>query len=237
MITERCEWQYAGAPVYQLPNGVTRGIQEMPPLLVDADPEADTATSATHPHAEPAQLTLVLCAVSEPLAEAWDAAADGRPDVRVHRGSVLDVNAEAVVSPANSFGWMRGGVDAVYAQAFPAIEQQVRSAVLAYHGGELPVGEALIVPTGSPAPEWLISAPTMRQPGEQLPPDTVHPYLAARAVLRLWRDGKLDHGAPVRSAVRTIALPGMGTGVGGVSPRTCARQVIAAWDEVIGQPA
>ena len=202
-----------------------------------ADPEADTATSATDPQPEPAPLTLVLCAVSEPLAQAWDAAIDRRPDIRVHRGSVLEVPAQAVVSPANSFGWMRGGIDAVYAQAFPAIEQQVRSAVLAYHGGELPVGEALIVPTGVPAPEWLISAPTMRQPGEQLPPDTVHPFLAVRAVLRLWRDGTLDHGEAVRDVVRTIALPGMGTGVGGVSPETCARQVIAAWDEVIGQRA
>ena len=199
-----------------------------------ADPEADTATSATDPNTDPAPLTLVLCAVSEPLADAWDAAVDGRPDVLVHRGSVLEVRAEAVVSPANSYGWMRGGIDAVYAKAFPAIEQQVRSAVLAYHGGELPVGEALIVPTGAPAPEWLICAPTMREPGELLPPDTVHPYLAARAVLRLWRDGTLDHGEPVRAAVHTIALPGMGTGVGGVSPQTCARQVIAAWDEVIG---
>ncbi|HEV2781812.1 MAG TPA: macro domain-containing protein [Actinophytocola sp.] len=179
-------------------------------------------------------MTLVLCAVSEPLAEAWDAATGGRPDVSVHRGSVLDVPAQAVVSPANSLGWMRGGVDAVYAQAFPAVEQRVRSAVLAYHGGELPVGEALIVPTGVAAPEWLISAPTMRVPGERLPPDTVHPYLAARAVFRLWLEGTLEHGDPVRSVVQTIALPGMGTGIGGVSPQTCARQVIAAWDEVFG---
>jgi O-acetyl-ADP-ribose deacetylase (regulator of RNase III) len=201
---------------------------------VTANPEADTATSATEPRHEPAPLRLVLCAVSEPLAEAWDAAARGRPDIAVHRGSVLEVPAEAVVSPANSFGWMRGGVDAVYAQAFPAVEQRVRSAVLAYHGGELPVGEALIVPTGVAAPEWLIAAPTMRSPGERLPPDTVHPFLATRAVLRLWRDGTLEHGDPVRSAVHTIALPGMGTGVGGVSPQTCARQVIAAWDEVLG---
>jgi O-acetyl-ADP-ribose deacetylase (regulator of RNase III) len=131
---------------------------------------------------------------------------------------------------------MRGGIDAVYAQNFPAVEQHVRSAVLAYHGGELPVGEALIVPTGAPAPPWLICAPTMRNPGELLPPDTVHPYLAARAVLRLWRDGSFDDGKPIRSTVKTIALPGMGTGVGGVAPQTCARQVIAAWDEVIGQP-
>jgi O-acetyl-ADP-ribose deacetylase (regulator of RNase III) len=203
--------------------------------VVTADPEADTTTSALDQRNDPAAapLTLVLCAVSEPLAQAWEAAIDGRPDVRVHRGSVLEVAAQAVVSPANSFGWMRGGIDAVYAQAFPAVEQHVRSAVLAYHGGELPVGEALIVPTGVSEPPWLICAPTMRNPGELLPPDTVHPYLAARAVLRLWRNGTLDDGEQVKSAVRTIALPGMGTGVGGVSPETCARQVLAAWDEVM----
>jgi O-acetyl-ADP-ribose deacetylase (regulator of RNase III) len=156
----------------------------------------------------------------------------GRPDVEVHRGSVLEVGAQAVVSPANSFGWMRGGIDAVYASTFPTIEQHVRSAVLAYHGGELPVGQALIVPTDVPSPAWLISAPTMREPGELLPPDTVHPYLAARAVFHLWRDGRLEDDRPVRKVVRTIALPGLGTGVGGVPPENCARQVMAAWDEV-----
>lgn len=166
------------------------------------------------------------------MAQAWEAAVDGRPDVRVHRGSTLEVPAQAVVSPANSYGWMRGGIDAVYAREFPSIEQHVRSAVLAYHGGELPVGQALIVPTDAAAPAWLISAPTMREPGELLPQDTVHPYLAARAVFRLWHDGRLEDDRPVREVVRTIALPGLGTGVGGVAPETCARQVMAAWDEV-----
>ncbi|SFA84764.1 O-acetyl-ADP-ribose deacetylase (regulator of RNase III), contains Macro domain [Amycolatopsis marina] len=176
---------------------------------------------------------LVLCAIDTPLAEAWqEALHQMRGRVRVHRGSALDVPAQAVVSPANSYGWMRGGIDAVYAQAFPEVEQNVRSEVLAYHGGELPIGEALVVPTGVPRPPWLISAPTMREPGEQLPPDTVHPYLAARAVFQLWRDGRLEQGTYVHQIVDTIAMPGLGTGVGGVSPRTCARQVCAAWDEV-----
>lgn len=178
--------------------------------------------------------TLVLCAVGDGLAAAWDGVIDsmtvGR--VRVHRGSVLDIAADAVVSPANSYGWMRGGIDAEYARAFPEVEQHVRSAILAYHGGELPIGEALVVPTGEPAPPWLISAPTMREPGEQLPADTVHPYLAARAVFLLWRDGKLDDGRAVRGVLSTIAMPGLGTGVGGLAPGTCAHQVAAAWSEV-----
>lgn len=177
------------------------------------------------------ELHLVLCALDEPLTSAWRDVAEGRTGISVHPGSVLDVHASAVVSPANSFGWMRGGIDGIYARAFPQVEQQVRSAVLAYHGGELPVGEALLVPTGEPAPKWLISAPTMRSPGEQLPADTVHPYLSARAVLRLWREGALEDGTPVRDIVRTIAMPGLGTGVGGAPPELCARQVAAAWDE------
>jgi O-acetyl-ADP-ribose deacetylase (regulator of RNase III) len=175
---------------------------------------------------------LVLCAVEEPLAQAWESVAAGRAGIKVHRGPVLDVAADAVVSPANSYGWMRGGVDAVFARAFPGIEQNVRSAVLAYHGGELPVGEALVVATGLSRPAWLISAPTMRRPGERLHAETVHPYLAARAALRLWRFGRLEDGTPMRAAVRTLAVPGLGTGVGGIDPYTCARQVAAAWDDV-----
>jgi O-acetyl-ADP-ribose deacetylase (regulator of RNase III) len=65
-----------------------------------------------------------------------------------------------------------------------------------------------------------------------LPPDTVHPYLAARAVFKLWRYGRLEDDRPVRAAVSTIAMPGLGTGIGGVPPEVCARQVMAAWDEV-----
>jgi O-acetyl-ADP-ribose deacetylase (regulator of RNase III) len=184
--------------------------------------------------AEP-ELRLILCALDEPLTAAWREISDGRDGLTTHRGSVLDLKVDAVVSPANSFGWMRGGIDAVYARAFPEVEQHVRSAVLAYHGGELPVGEALLVPTGEPSPGWLISAPTMREPGEQLPADTVHPYLAARAVLRLWSEGALEDGTPVRQVVRSVAMPGLGTGTGGASPGLCARQVAAAWDETFVQ--
>jgi O-acetyl-ADP-ribose deacetylase (regulator of RNase III) len=213
---------------------------------VTADSGTHAGHEGTHPPVSPRSPELVLCAVDEPLATAWTTAAErmttgaspltsrtgavaGR--VRVHRGSVLDVLAQAVVSPADSYGRMRGGVDAVYARAFPGVEQHVRSAVLAFHGGELPIGEAVIVPTGEAEPAWLISAPTVREPGEVLPADTVHPYLAARAVFLKWRDGVLDDG-PVRESVETIAMPGLGTGNGGVDPATCARQVAAAWDDV-----
>ena len=172
---------------------------------------------------------LVLCAREDDLLRAWRSVAP--PGVAVHGGSVLEVGADAVVSPANSFGWMRGGIDALYSREFPGIEDRVRSAILASHGGELPVGESEFVPTGVASPAWLISAPTMRHPGERLPADTVAPYLAARAVVRMWATGN-GPDSPVRELVRTIAMPGLGTGVGGVAAENCARQVVAAWSEV-----
>ncbi|HWE91417.1 MAG TPA: macro domain-containing protein [Pseudonocardiaceae bacterium] len=200
-------------------------------VVVTVDSPDTATTGARWPR-------VVLCSIAEPMAAQWQAVAAGRANVDVHRGSVLDVAADAAVSPANSYGLMRGGIDATYSDAWPGIEQRVRGAILALHGGELPVGEAVIVPTGAdptPGPAWLISAPTMREPSTVLPADTVHPYLAARAVFRLWRNGVLEDGRPVRSAVRSIAMPGLGTGVGGVPPEACAHQVAAAWDEVFGQ--
>jgi O-acetyl-ADP-ribose deacetylase (regulator of RNase III) len=182
----------------------------------------------------------VLSAVQGPLARAWREVAAQRPGIVVHEGSILEIGTDAVVSPANSFGLMRGGIDAVYSNAWPAIEQRVRSAILAFHGGELPVGEAVVVPTGAVKPGWLISAPTMRDPATELPVDTVHPYLAARAVFRMWESGRVEDGRPVRRVIRSIAIPGLGTGVGGVSASACARQVAAAWDELFadaGHPA
>src|SRR2546423_175438 len=119
-------------------------------------------------------MELVLVALDEPMASAWDTVAAGRIGVRVHRGSVTDLRVDGVVSPANSFGRMRGGIDGVYSRWLPGIEARVRAAIAAsYPAGdrgepELPVGSALIVPTGAVSPAWLISAPTMRLPGEQL---------------------------------------------------------------------
>ncbi len=179
-------------------------------------------------------LRLVLVAVDTPMADAWRALAATRPGLVVHEGSITDVDADAVVSPANSFGFMGGGIDAVYARWFPGISGQVRAASGADRGGELPVGEAVIVPTGAPRPAWLVSAPTMRRPGERLPPDGAAARAAATAVLRLWRDGSLPDGRRVREVVHTIALPGLGTGVRGLSPQVCAEQVGHALDEVFG---
>jgi len=177
---------------------------------------------------------VVLCSVNDAMTQAWQDIAANRPGVEVYQGSILEVGTDAVVSPANSFGLMRGGIDAVYSHAWPTIEQRVRSAVLAFHGGELPVGEASC--RGDRRGEtWL----AVQRTHDARPP----PRLSRTArCIRIWPHARSSAcGALVdsRTAGRcggpsgSIALPGLGTGVGGVSAESCARQVAAAWGRTV----
>ena len=52
-----------------------------------------------------------LTAVETDLADAFRDFCGDLPDVEVHHGSIFDVQCDAVVSPANSFGFMDGGID------------------------------------------------------------------------------------------------------------------------------
>ncbi len=184
-------------------------------------------------------MNIVLAALEEPLARAWETFCGDVPNVTVHRGSILDVPCDAAVSPANSFGFMDGGIDALYLDFFGSdIQTRVRRAIYERHHGELVVGTAEIVETGHARIPYLIAAPTMRVP--MILRESVNPYLATRAALLLVRFGTFPEGEhvgrPIGEHVRTVALPGMGTGVGRVSAAVCARQMRAAIDDVLTWP-
>jgi hypothetical protein len=49
-------------------------------------------------------MKLILTAVDESLAEDWTAFCGDLNFVTVHHGSIFDVECDAVVSPANSYG-------------------------------------------------------------------------------------------------------------------------------------
>jgi len=177
-------------------------------------------------------LDLTLAAVEDDIADAWERHCGDLDFVTVYRGSILDLACDALVSPANSFGFMDGGIDMAYSKHFGwHVQARLQEAIRTRHHGELLVGRAEIVETGDPVLPYLIAAPTMRVP--MLLRDTVNPYLAARAVLLFVNHGAFPDGMPVREKVRSVAFPGLGTGVGGVSADTCARQVRAAIDSVL----
>jgi O-acetyl-ADP-ribose deacetylase (regulator of RNase III) len=103
------------------------------------------------------------------------------------------------------------------------------------HAGELLVGMADIVETGDTAIPYLIVAPTMRVPMKL--GDSVNPYLAARAIFLLVTQGVfsegIHHGEPVGDHIRTVAMPGLGTGVGSMGVNTCAHQLRAAINDIL----
>lgn len=181
-------------------------------------------------------MKIILTAVEESLAKAWSEFCGDLDFVEIHRGSILDVECDAVVSPANSFGFMDGGIDAIFMSYFGYdIQTRARKQIFEYHNGELIVGNADAIETEDDKIPFLIVAPTMRVP--MILHDTVNPYLAARAVFVLAKHKNFLNGKfknqPIADHIQTIAFPGLGTGVGKVGFNTCARQVRQAVDDII----
>lgn len=181
-------------------------------------------------------MDIILAAIDNDLADAWERYCGSLTGVRVHRGSILEVQCDAYVSPANSFGFMDGGIDRLYIERFGAhVQDRLRIAIRERHHGELLVGAAEIVETDDVTVPYIIAAPTMRVP--MVLSDTVNPYLAARAALLLIEHASFSSGTHsgkrLRHEIRSLAIPGLGTGVGSVGSNTCAHQVRAAIEEVL----
>lgn len=176
------------------------------------------------------------------MVAAWESAFAGVAGVTISRGDIfstkaghvapgdpIDIEADAILSPANSFGFMNGGIDAVYTHVFGrGVEQRLQSLLKAEHAGELPIGQAVIVETGNKTIPWCVCAPTMRTPMGVA--DTLNAFLAFRAALLAVR----AHNASARRPIRSLLSPGLGTAVGNMPPERCARQMRAAWDRVLG---
>jgi O-acetyl-ADP-ribose deacetylase (regulator of RNase III) len=163
------------------------------------------------------------------IVKAWEQAFADVPEVHVSRGDIFNLKADAIVSPANSFGFMDGGIDLLYSKYFGWHLQTDLQALLAeQHYGELPVGQAAVVATGHDAIPFLVSAPTMRIPADIS--TTVNVYLAFRAALIAVQ----SHNARTRVPIQTLLVPGLGTGIGGIAPTVAARQMRLAYDAIIG---
>lgn len=130
-------------------------------------------------------------------------------EIKVVHGSILDADAEAIVNAANSQGIMGGGVaGAIKRAAGGDVEQE------AMQQAPISVGQAVWTSGGCTRFRGIIHAATMRAPAMRIPTENV--AHAIRAALCLAEE----------QGVRSVALPGLGTGVGGVSHHTAARVMI-----------
>jgi O-acetyl-ADP-ribose deacetylase (regulator of RNase III) len=175
-------------------------------------------------------LHVILGAKNPELIKAWESEFVGLTDVTIRGGNILLAEADALVSPANSFGFMDGGFDWSISEMFEwKIQSMVQSVIRSKHSGELLVGDAEIVPTGNEQFPFLICAPTMRVP--QNVADTVNAFLAMRATLLAINKFNKENAGTIRA----VAIPGLCTGAGRMPYDRCARQMRAAYDLALGR--
>ena len=141
------------------------------------------------------------------------------PEVRILREDILNIATCAVVSPANSYGFMDGGIDLAYTRFFGRRpETELQDAIAQLPDGHLKVGSAMLVTTGHVRIPYLVSAPTMQLPS-RIPPQNC--FYAMAATLNLAR----KHA----DIISDLYCPGLGTGVGCVEPEDAAREMFNAY--------
>lgn len=89
-----------------------------------------------------------LCTLDSTMARAWSSQFGSQPNVWIHEGDILANKADAILSPANSFGFMDGGIDLAYSNFFGwDLQDRLQETLRREHAGELPVGGAVVTPT------------------------------------------------------------------------------------------
>jgi O-acetyl-ADP-ribose deacetylase (regulator of RNase III) len=173
-----------------------------------------------------------LHAFDADMAAAWAKSFGPDEYVEIIDGDILDGSAGALVSPANSFGYMDSGIDLAYRSFFGMeIQRRVQAKIHAEHCGELPVGQAIVVATDHARFPFLVVAPTMRVPDRIA--DTVNVYLAFRAALL----AVLRHNSSGKNSIESLHSPALGTGVGAMPFDRAARQMAAAYESIFGRPS
>lgn len=166
-----------------------------------------------------------LCAAFRERFAAW-------PDVEVVEGRFEELRAfDCIVSAANSFGLMDGGVDLAITQFFGyQLQVRVQRRILDEFLGEQPVGTSIIVETDHPRHPFVAHTPTMRSP---MPiAHTDHAYVAMWAMLLAVR----RHNRSSERPIGIVACPGLGTATGRVPYREAARQMALAYGHFLKPP-
>lgn len=169
---------------------------------------------------------LYLLAVQDEQAEAFRTAFENIADMEIVREdfvSFMEAHpaVDGIVSPANSFGMMTGGLDRVLRDFFGmALQDAVREIILTEHFGEQTVGTSITVDIPSFPGKKLFHTPTMRTPSVILDNQTV--YLCMRSALM----------EAVKAGVKFLVVPAFGGGAGRVPAGIIARNMRTAYDQI-----
>jgi O-acetyl-ADP-ribose deacetylase (regulator of RNase III) len=170
-------------------------------------------------------MKIILTAIERKLVDAWKEFFDTINNVFIIEDDITKIECDAVVSPANSFGFMDGGLDYALSERFGwDLEKRLQKQIKELPEGELLVGQAIIIETGDKVVPFLISAPTMRIPTNFNIDTSINAYLAMKAILIKTKND---------NRISSVAIPGLCTGVGRMQPMIAARQMFLAYKEII----
>ncbi|MEL7234835.1 MAG: macro domain-containing protein, partial [Chloroflexota bacterium] len=175
---------------------------------------------------------LILVDIDKNLCTVLEKRFAGLPEVEIVHGYFESLPAfDCMVSAANSFGIMDGGVDAAITRFFGVqLMKRVQQHILEHYYGEQPVGTSFIIETGSKKYPFLAHTPTMRVPMDIRNTDNV--YLAMWAMLR----EVAAHNKVHDWKINAVACPGLGTGYGRMTVDQAARQMSLAYHNFLNPP-
>jgi len=164
-------------------------------------------------------MKLYLVDTNDNLVDAWNKEFSQFSEVTVISGDILSYAKNTIVSPANSYGFMDGGIDRIYTNFFGLQPQtEIQKAITKRVEGYLPIGASVVVNTGNTKIPFMIAAPTMITPGS-IPPSNC--YFAMAAVLNAVNSNI--------ELIEEVYCPGLGAGIGGLKEETVAEEMLAAY--------
>jgi O-acetyl-ADP-ribose deacetylase (regulator of RNase III) len=132
---------------------------------------------------------------------------------------------DCMVSPANSFGQMNGGIDKHIRDYFGVqLEQRVQEYIYQEFLGEQPIGTSFIIETNNKEHPYLAHTPTMRIPMNIMGTENV--FRAMKAMLIAVKKYNFQNN----NVIQSIACSGLGTMIGGMDPDVAVRQMKLAYD-------
>ncbi|MGB7341665.1 MAG: macro domain-containing protein [Phototrophicaceae bacterium] len=177
-------------------------------------------------------IKLILVDPHPDMIIAWHAYFENLPNVEIIKDYFETLSEfDCMVSAANSFGLMDGGVDLAISNYFGnSLQERVQQRIIDNFRGEQPVGTSIIVETKHDKHPFLAHTPTMRVPLNIQHTDNV--YLAMWSMLLAVN----HHNKVSDKPIKTVACPGLGTGYGQMPFTEAARQMALAYKNFLQPP-
>ncbi len=179
---------------------------------------------------------LILCDTNEELVAEWQKEFAEYPEVEIRCGGFENVDFDCIVSPANSFGLMDGGIDGAITKYFgKQMMERVQKYVIRRYGGEQPVGTSMVIRGTDPSTigqktQFVAHTPTMVVP--EIIADTRNVYMAMKAMLLAVE----QHNEYSPQKINVVVCSGLGTGAGRVPYNKAARDMAKAYESYLHRP-